>query len=117
MKILCTGGRDYWDSSKVYETLDHYLLENPNLKIVVGCAHGLDEMVRAWCDLTLDCPDVDYEVFHARWKELGKKAGHVRNAEMIATKPDLVIAFPGGIGTANCVRQAKKAGIPVIEVE
>lgn len=31
-------------------------------------------------------------------------------------KPDLVVVFPGGTGTADMVRRAKKAGVEVIEV-
>jgi hypothetical protein len=31
-------------------------------------------------------------------------------------KPELVIAFPGGSGTADMVRRARAANIPVIEV-
>jgi UDP-N-acetylmuramoylalanine-D-glutamate ligase len=31
-------------------------------------------------------------------------------------KPDLVVAFPGGRGTADMVRRAKEAGVEVIEV-
>ena len=31
-------------------------------------------------------------------------------------KPDLVIAFPGGKGTADMARRAREAGIEVIEV-
>jgi hypothetical protein len=27
-------------------------------------------------------------------------------------KPDLVVAFPGGRGTANLVKQARAAGVP-----
>jgi UDP-N-acetylmuramoylalanine-D-glutamate ligase len=30
-------------------------------------------------------------------------------------KPDLVVAFPGGRGTANMVEQAKQAGVEVID--
>lgn len=30
--------------------------------------------------------------------------------------PDIVIAFPGGRGTANMVAQARKAGVRVVEV-
>jgi hypothetical protein len=30
--------------------------------------------------------------------------------------PDLVMAFPGGRGTANMMRQSREAGIKVIEV-
>jgi ABC-type Fe3+-hydroxamate transport system substrate-binding protein len=28
-------------------------------------------------------------------------------------KPDLVVAFPGGRGTANMIEQAEQAGVPV----
>jgi hypothetical protein len=31
-------------------------------------------------------------------------------------KPDLVVAFPGGRGTADMVKRAKKANVEVIEV-
>jgi hypothetical protein len=47
----------------------------------------------------------------------GKAAGPIRNQRMIDEgKPDLVIAFPGGRGTADMVSRAKKAGIPVQEI-
>lgn len=32
-------------------------------------------------------------------------------------KPDLVVALPGGRGTADMVRRAKKHGIEVVEVK
>ena len=32
-------------------------------------------------------------------------------------KPDFVVAFPGGRGTANMKEQALKAGVEVIEVD
>lgn len=48
----------------------------------------------------------------------GKAAGPIRNQHMIDTaKPDLVVSFPGGAGTADMVRRAKAAGVRVIEVE
>jgi UDP-N-acetylmuramoylalanine-D-glutamate ligase len=31
-------------------------------------------------------------------------------------KPDLVVAFPGGRGTENMVKQAEAAGVPVKKV-
>ena len=39
----------------------------------------------------------------------------MRNARMLAEgKPDLVVAFPGGRGTADMVAQARKAGVRVV---
>ena len=40
----------------------------------------------------------------------------MRNRSMLALNPDLVLAFPGGIGTANMVRIAREAGILVTEI-
>jgi hypothetical protein len=31
-------------------------------------------------------------------------------------KPDLVIAFPGGRGTADMVKKARRAGVEVVEI-
>jgi hypothetical protein len=44
------------------------------------------------------------------------KAGPIRKQQMLDEgKPDLVVAFPGGRGTAHMVRIARAAGIEVIE--
>jgi hypothetical protein len=58
----------------------------------------------------------------ADWDSHGKAAGPMRNRTMLAgvnspvSNADLLIAFKGGRGTADCVRQARELGIPVIEV-
>lgn len=60
---------------------------------------------------------VSEEPYPADWVRLGRAAGPVRNQLMIEQgKPDLVVAFPGNFGTADCVRRAKAAGVPVMEV-
>jgi UDP-N-acetylmuramoylalanine-D-glutamate ligase len=41
----------------------------------------------------------------------------MRNKWMLTDgKPDLVIAFPGGRGTASMVNLARAAGVPVTEI-
>jgi hypothetical protein len=51
-------------------------------------------------------------------KGLGRAGGPVRNRRMLAEgEPDVVVAFPGKAGTANMVRQAVEAGVPVYRVE
>jgi hypothetical protein len=42
-------------------------------------------------------------------------AGTDRNQKMLEAGADLVIAFPDGRGTADMVRRAHRAGIPVRE--
>lgn len=59
---------------------------------------------------------VAVEARPADWKRFGRAAGVLRNTAMLADRPELVIAFPGGKGTADMVRKAKAAGLEVIVV-
>ena len=115
MKILVCGGRDYADIEKVYETLSglHTGPTDDCVSVVIqGGAHGADALARSWAR--------DNAVHHAEvvalWGEFGKAAGPMRNCAMLLLDPDLVVAFPGGRGTADMVRKAKAAGIEVLEV-
>ena len=47
---------------------------------------------------------------------LGRKAGPIRNQRMLDDgKPDLVIAFSGGKGTAGMMAIARRAGVKIIQ--
>ena len=52
----------------------------------------------------------------ADWKQYGRGAGPIRNREMLQySEPDIVVAFPGGAGTADMIRAARTAGYPVVQ--
>lgn len=53
------------------------------------------------------------EAHPARWREHGKAAGPMRNAEMVALGADVCLAFPGpnSRGTLDCLNKAIAAGI------
>lgn len=55
------------------------------------------------------------EVYMADWHEHGKRAGIIRNLEMLDKDPDLVLAFWDGEsrGTKHCMDAARERGIPV----
>lgn len=58
----------------------------------------------------------DIMAFPAEWNKYGKKAGYIRNAQMLEIgKPDLVLAFWDGVsrGTKMMIDLAKKAGVEV----
>jgi hypothetical protein len=81
--------------------------------IISGAATGADTAAIDWAVVNW-CQFLE---FPADWKKLGPSAGPIRNQRMIDEgKPDLVLAFPGGTGTADMVRRAKAAGIKVREV-
>lgn len=110
-KVLVTGGRDYADQARVWDVLDELLPVCEDFMVIQGGATGADSHARAWCE--------DRGVIYAEvpaehlWPHLGKAAGPIRNEAMVSLGPDLVLAFPGGKGTDNCVRTARLAGVEV----
>ncbi len=143
MRIIVCGGRDFAkvvrtkglikDESEemqeairqyrfVFAELDKIIMEfskerndhdnwlPTDIVIIEGGADGVDSAAvdfatNNYCQL---------EEYKADWDVFGLAAGPIRNKRMIEEgKPDLVVAFPGGKGTANMVKQAVYAGIPV----
>lgn len=83
------------------------------LLIIHGNAFGADRIAKDFAAVEW----LEEEPYPADWGTHGKKAGILRNIQMLEEgKPDLVVAFPGGRGTAHMVRIAKKAGVPVREI-
>ena len=114
MRVLVCGGRAFTDESSVTNHLFRIDDERPITRIIHGGASGADTLAGHTATL-LQCECV---VYLADWKRHGKAAGPIRNQKMLdEQKPDLVVAFPGGRGTADMVRRAKSAGIEVDEVK
>lgn len=112
-RVLVCGGRDFDDRALVFATLDHINAETPITAIIEGGARGADRLAYEW---SRDRPLTIY-TYPADWKRLGRAAGPIRNRDMLADgNPDLVVAFPGGPGTAHMVGLARKAGVRVVEV-
>lgn len=113
MRVLVCGGRDFSDTKLAYRTLDQMHRERPISVIIEGDARGADRIAGYWARRNR----IDSLKFPAGWKAHGKGAGPMRNEQMLREgKPSLVVAFPGGRGTADMVRRAKAAGVEVIEV-
>lgn len=107
VKVLVTGGRHYDRPDLVQKGLELYKCS----ELIVGdCRTGADRYAREWAREA----GVPLRVFKADWDKYGKAAGPIRNSEMVAEKPDLVLSFPGGRGTADCSDKARAAGIRVV---
>ncbi|MEM1372475.1 MAG: DUF2493 domain-containing protein [Pseudomonadota bacterium] len=106
VRVLACGGRDYTDTATVYRTLR----ELRATVVIHGAARGADSFASRWAEQN----GIEQESYPANWQRDGKAAGHIRNAEMLAKgKPDIVVAFSGGRGTADMVAKARKAGVQV----
>jgi predicted Rossmann-fold nucleotide-binding protein len=100
MKILVCGGRDYKNVSAVRHALTALHAKNPITLIIEGGAPGADRLAREWAEAN----NVPVQTFEADWKRFGRRAGPLRNKRMLDEgKPDGVVAFPGGTGTANMI--------------
>ncbi len=129
----------------VFDVLDGLAIERGPLLVVQGGAEGADAAARTWVrnglirdsqtwrlsvhrkenptedDLAEEADAVlrrawDHAMltFEADWS-LGRSAGPARNRRMVEFGADLAVAFPGGSGTADCVKRIKAAGIPFLD--
>lgn len=115
MKILVCGGRDYSDHEEVANVLDGYCYSVPAMSVAIihGGARGADSLAGRYAQENGICEIV----VKANWDVHGKSAGPIRNQWMLDyCNPNIVVAFPGGAGTADMVRRARKAGVEVLEV-
>jgi hypothetical protein len=111
MRILVTGGRDYWQRAVVFRTLDAVHRKHGITLLIEGGAGGADHHARGWAKSR----GVPYQTFYADWRKYGRAvAGKLRNGQMLSEgKPEAVVAFPGDTGTADMVAKAEAARVPV----
>lgn len=118
-----TGGRRFADWNLVAKTI-HAL---PPGVLVHGAAPGADDLCAKWWTRMMGRIDdphpaewwrCDENCYHAKrtgpdGENYCPAAGPRRNQEMVDSGLDLLIAFPGGRGTADMVDRAKRAGIEI----
>jgi YspA, cpYpsA-related SLOG family len=118
-RIIIAGSRTITDKEFVFKELDRMLLPilNEIECVISGLAKGIDTLGKEW-GIERGVKVVE---FPAKWKELGRKAGPVRNEQMLVEgKANYVIAFQdcrenpdGSNGTNHMMRIARAAKVPV----
>jgi hypothetical protein len=110
MRVAVTGGRNFNDYRLAHFAYVAYVDEGD--VVIHGGAFGLDNLF----GMIAQRGGSEVEVYRADWKHEGRAAGALRNQQMIDSGVDLLLAFPGGVGTADMVARARRAGIKVIHV-
>lgn len=114
-RVIVCGGREFADRDAVFDVLISlpFFLASPRRQITVvhGAARGADSLAADVAE------EIGYpvEAHPADWKNHGNSAGPRRNIAMLKAGADLVIAFPGGRGTAHMAAIAVEAGVAVLE--
>jgi YspA, cpYpsA-related SLOG family len=117
MRLLVCGSRTWTDRPRLWQVLDRLVSAHGDRQVTVieGDARGADRLAgqlarrRGW----------RLERYPADWSGEGRAAGFRRNARMLREgRPDVVVAFTVGPlhesrGTADMVRRAQEAGVPV----
>lgn len=103
--LLISGGRDFDDVDFMVEKLEIIREYHNVTKVISGGAKGVDTIGEMWAEEL----GLELSVYEPDWDKHGKAAGVIRNQEMLDDgKPDGVICFPGGKGTADMARRATK---------
>lgn len=116
MRVLVTGDRNWDRRVPIRAALRKCVRASPEKVIVAeGGAKGADTCARDLCDIL----GITHITYWANWNGHHKAAGPIRNRFMLEDfKPDLVLAFHPNLdeskGTADMVKRARKAGIPVV---
>jgi hypothetical protein len=112
-RVLVCGGRDYRDHAHMKFVLDAAHKASPFAVLIHGGAGGADARAGCWAFSN----SIPTEVYYADWTRDGKAAGPIRNLRMLSEgKPDLVVAFPGGKGTAHMRKVARARGVRVVTI-
>lgn len=113
-RVLISGSRGWKDWQEIVDAIVNELFIDADLTIVHGaCGDGADFIA----DRVAARAGIKTERHPAQWRRYGAAAGPIRNHAMAKLGADVMHAFvlDNSRGTSNCIREAKKAGIPVIE--
>lgn len=112
-RVLITGSRSWDDSVCIREALRKAYLEIGPFVLVSGnCPHGAD----ALAETLTETAGLPIERHPADWGAHGKRAGFLRNAQMVSLGADVCLAFirDGSKGATMTADLAEKAGIRTI---
>ncbi|MBQ8103825.1 MAG: DUF2493 domain-containing protein [Afipia sp.] len=113
MRLLVCGGRHFEDAEMVHHELTALHWRKPISVVVHGSIAGVGIIAEAWARrhgiaVVRDPPN---------WEFYGRKAEGLRSDFMLTdSRPDFVVAFPGGRHTADLVQRAINVGLAVLAI-
>lgn len=124
IRVIVTGSRTWADRDTIWTALDLIAgaakAEGRRLLLAHGCASGADQLAEEWVRARRRVKwPVDVQRYPADWPRHGRRAGRVRNAEMVKPGADVCLAFilDGSKGATHCADLAEANDIRTQRVE
>jgi hypothetical protein len=114
MRVLICGSRTFSNPGPIHNTLCRLIEKHgiDHVVIIEGEAKGADSLARTYAEFM----GIAVEKFPADWNKYGKRAGFLRNKQMLEEgKPEMVLAFkdkPESRGTDMMINLARESDIP-----
>ncbi|CEG10287.1 DUF2493 domain-containing protein [Bradyrhizobium sp. AUGA SZCCT0051] len=113
MRLLVCGGRHFEDAEMVHHELTALHWRKPISVVVHGSIAGVGIIAEAWARRH----GIAVVRYPPNWEFYGKKAEGLRSDFMLTdSRPDFVVAFPGGRHTADLVQRAINVGLAVLAI-
>lgn len=94
--------------------------DDGGMTLIHGAARGADALADEWAVQDGDSEGLTVEAYPAAWDKYGKRAGYIRNQQMLDEgDPDIVVAFRSAgesRGTDIMIDLAREAGVPTYVV-
>ena len=114
MRLLVAGGRHLDDVTPIRRALERVHAMGPITVIIHGGSGFLGIASEDWAREQR----LHVVRYPANWREFGKRAESIRNAFMLAdSRPDMILALPGGNDTRDLVSRALAARLAVVDGE
>lgn len=111
MRLAVVGSRSFRDYTDLEKTLSFIHKKVPITRIISGGAKGADSLAEQWAREN----SVDTQVFIPDWETYGKRAGFLRNKQIVDYSEAVVVFWDGkSKGSQHSMKLAKEQGKSVL---